>query len=143
MGLPTSARKFIFKTPEATHAWANEFSASLKVGDVLALIGPLGAGKTTLVQGLAAGWKARTPVTSPTFSLVNEYASPRGPMYHMDMYRLSSKEARLFPLEDYLDTGLCVIEWADRVSERLPRGTRVLTLSAPSTTTRALKLGHL
>lgn len=140
--MPISKNKIVFKTPEATRAWAKTFAATLNLGDVLALIGPLGAGKTTLVQGLAAGWKARTPVTSPTFSLVNEYASPRGPMYHMDMYRLSSDEAKAFPLEDYWDAGLCVIEWADRVMDRLPPATRVLQLSAPSESTRALTLSR-
>ena len=109
----------------------------------MALIGPLGAGKTTLVQGLANGWKCGPAVSSPTFALVNEYPSPRGPMYHMDVYRLSSKELGFFPLEDYLGSGLCVMEWADRLLDRLPMGTHVLRLTSPNEETRVLTLGRL
>ena len=141
--MPTSKNKWVFKNPADTQAWAKRFAASLTAQDVVALIGPLGAGKTTLVQGLAAGWKARVPAASPTFALVNEYPSPRGAMYHMDMYRLSSKEVPFFPLEDYLGTGLCVIEWADRLFDRLPARTRVLRLSAPTATSRRLTIGVL
>jgi tRNA threonylcarbamoyl adenosine modification protein YjeE len=141
--LPTSKNKIIFKTPAAARAWAGRFAASLSPLDTLALIGPLGAGKTTLVRGLAKGWKCAPAVTSPTFALVNEYASRRGPMYHMDVYRLSSQEAAFFPLEDYLGVGLCVIEWADRLLERLPKGTHLLRLSVPDESTRALTLARL
>ena len=148
--MPISKNKHIFKTPAATQAWAKRFAAGLKPGDVVALIGPLGAGKTTFVQGLARGWKARGAISSPTFALVNEYPSPRGPMYHMDMYRLSPREIKFFPLEDYLGAGLCVIEWADRIAARLPAQTKVLRLSVPALPagrpdpgTRALTLGAL
>lgn len=138
--MPISAAKFTFHNEDETRAWARRYARTLRIGDCLALVGPMGAGKTTLVQGLAAGWGSRALVTSPTFALVNEYRSRKGAMYHMDMYRLSSKELPLFPLEDYLGDGLCVIEWADRVRGRLPRGTRLLKLAAPSDTVRTLQL---
>jgi len=141
--LPISKNKFIFSSPKETQSWAKKWAATLNVGDVLALIGPLGAGKTTLVQGLAAGWKTRACVASPTFALVNEYPSSRGPLYHMDMYRLSPKEIKFFPLEDYLGTGLCVIEWADRIVERLPKSTRALRLSIQGEHSRLLTIGRL
>ena len=138
--MPTSPRSALFKSPAETQAWAARFAATLRVGDVVALIGPLGAGKTTFVQGFAKGWKSRAEVSSPTFALVNEYPSSRGPMYHMDMYRLSPREAKRFPVEDYWGAGVCVIEWADRIADRLPKGTRVVRLSAPTPETRRLRL---
>src|SRR5438045_3612505 len=99
-----------FHSPNETQTWAQHLARSLRPGDVLGLIGGLGAGKTTFVQGLAFGWGYRRDVTSPTFSLVNEYRSKRGLLLHMDMYRLTADELKEFPLEDYLDpASVCVI----------------------------------
>jgi tRNA threonylcarbamoyladenosine biosynthesis protein TsaE len=102
-------------------AWGRRFSKQLKPGDVVALVGDLGAGKTTLVQGIAAGWGYRRRANSPTFALVNEYATRRGPIHHMDLYRLTDDELRDFPLDDYFEPGaLTLIEWADRMRRRWP-----------------------
>src|SRR5882672_4987994 len=99
-----------FKTPEATQAWGKQLARLLKGGDVLALVGDLGSGKTTLVQGIAEGWGYKRRANSPTFALVNEYTSRRGPLLHMDMYRLTPGELSTFPLEDYLDNDtVCLI----------------------------------
>ncbi len=114
----------IFKSPQEMRAWGRSFAKKLRVGDVVALVGELGSGKTTLVQSIAAAWGYKRGANSPTFSLANEYQTPRGMIYHMDMYRLSKGELAIFPLEDYLDQGLCLIEWADRVRDRLPVGTQ-------------------
>src|SRR3954467_6787224 len=101
----------VFPTPEAMQAWGRRLARVLKPGDVVALVGDLGAGKTTLVQGIAAGWGYRRRANSPTFALVNEYRSSRGPLLHMDMYRLSPVELQGFPLEEYLGPeAVCVIE---------------------------------
>lgn len=102
----------------------------LRVGDIVALVGPLGSGKTTLVQGLTAGWGYRRRPNSPTFALANEYKSRKGLLFHLDLYRLSPGELELFPLEEYFtpDT-LCVMEWADRVRSRWPADTLEIRLT--------------
>ena len=122
-------------------AWGKQFSHILKKGDVVALIGPLGSGKTTLVQGIAAGWGYRRRANSPTFALVNEYPSRRGPLLHMDMYRLSPRELVDFPLEEYLDPNVVsLVEWADRVQTRWPAGTLALQLSILRPESRQLQV---
>src|SRR5262245_43719909 len=112
----------IFETPEAMQAWGDRLARFLEGGDVVALIGDLGSGRTTLTQGIDGGWGARQRANSPTFALVNEYKSRRGILQHMDLYRLSPQELESFPLEDYLDKkSATVIEWADRAQSRWPK----------------------
>lgn len=114
----------ITESPEETLDWAADFAGRLQPGDVLALIGDLGAGKTCFVQGLAEGLQVTGPVSSPTFTLVNEYQG-RLPLYHMDVYRLNDPEEALdFGLNEYLyGQGVTVIEWADRLGDLLPDST--------------------
>ena len=132
---------FLFNTPEAMQTWGGRLARLLKGGDFVALVGDLGAGKTTLVQGIATGWGYTRRANSPTFALVNEYHGPRGNLLHMDVYRLSEKELEAFPLDDYLDPkSIWLIEWADRIRERLPEETLELHLSAPSPNTRRIEL---
>ena len=121
-------------------AWGRRFARTLKCGDVVALVGELGSGKTTLVRSIAAVWGYKRGAVSPTFALANEYATPRGTIYHLDMYRLSRPELAAFPLEDYLEHGLCLIEWADRVRDRLPAGAIEIHLGIKNETTRALSI---
>lgn len=130
-------RTFKLKSPEATAQWARAFAKTLRVGDVVALVGSLGAGKTTLVQSIAKAWGYTQGANSPTFALANEYTTPRGMIYHMDMYRLTPKELAAFPLEDYWESGLCLIEWADRIADRLPaRYTEIqLKITGPNSRT--------
>ncbi len=96
-------------------------AALLNPGDVLALVGDLGSGKTRWVQGICRGLNVTDPVISPTFTLVNEYQG-RWPIYHIDLYRLSdASEVLTFGLEDYLyGSGISLIEWADRAGEFMP-----------------------
>lgn len=119
-----ASRILVFNSPAQMQAWGKRFARTLQCGDVVALIGGLGAGKTTLIQAIAASWGYRRGATSPTFALANEYVTPKGIIYHLDMYRLSKKELAAFPLEEYCSQGLCLIEWADRVRDRWPDGTR-------------------
>ena len=95
-----------------------------KPGAVLALHGELGSGKTCFVQGLARALGIRQPVTSPTFTMVNEYSS-RCPLVHMDLYRIHDPQELLsIDFENYLDTkGIIVIEWAERAGDWLPGNT--------------------
>lgn len=94
-----------------------------RAGDVIALQGDLGAGKTNFVQGLARGLGIAEDVNSPTFILANEYYSGRLPLYHVDAYRVAdAAEAEGFGLDDYLNgDGVTVVEWAERVRGALPR----------------------
>jgi tRNA threonylcarbamoyladenosine biosynthesis protein TsaE len=106
-------------------------AATLRRGDILALCGDLGAGKTHFVKGLAAGLKTDAAVTSPTFTLIHEYLGGRLPLYHFDFYRLEeADEALKIGLDEYLDgDGVCVIEWADKFPALLPAPTRWLTFT--------------
>ncbi len=104
---------------------------TLQRGDVLALSGDLGAGKTHFVKGLTAGLGADAPVTSPTFTLIHEYIGGRLPVYHFDFYRLEDEdEALKIGLDEYLDGGgISGIEWADKFPALLPAHTRWLSFS--------------
>jgi tRNA threonylcarbamoyladenosine biosynthesis protein TsaE len=131
----------IFETPQAMQEWGKRLARMLESGEVIALVGGLGSGKTTLTQGIAAGWGAAQRANSPTFALVNEYRSRRGTLQHMDLYRLSKDEVEQFPLEDYLDDKtVTVIEWADRAQSRWPRNTLQLRFRAPSPATRQIEV---
>ena len=102
--------------PAATRRWGKRFARLLRPGDVVALVGELGAGKTTLVQGIARGWGYSGEVGSPTFALANEYEGPRGRLIHMDMYRLKAEELGAFPLDV-----VCTRDIARRLLPNLPR----------------------
>ena len=109
--------EFWTQSPEETEALGAALASSLRPGQVVAFRGHLGAGKTAFTRGLARGLGVTGPVTSPTYTIVNEYTGGRMPLFHFDMYRLSSEED-LFDIgwEDYLDRGgLCVVEWSERV----------------------------
>ena len=111
----------ITKSPEQTELLWKKLAAFLRPGDVIAYYGDLGAGKTAFTRGLAAGLGIREAVTSPTYTIVNEYLSGRMPLFHFDMYRLSSSE-ELFDIgwEDYLARGgVCAVEWSENVADAL------------------------
>ena len=111
------------RRPDDTLAAGREVAARLAPGDCVALEGGLGAGKTHFVQGLVAGWGGAT-ATSPTFTLVHEYDTPRGPVFHLDFYRAQSAEEIWSVAQDELGAGdgLLVIEWADRFPALVPVG---------------------
>ena len=115
--------EFISRSAEQTRRLGMRLGALLRAGDVICLVGDLGSGKTTLVQGIASGWGSLDLVTSPTFVLVNVYYGPDATrLYHLDAYRLSSaREAEDLDLEPMLETGLLVVEWAERIQAALPR----------------------
>ena len=117
---------FTSSRPEETFAHGQRLAAGARAGEVWALVGDLGAGKTHFVQGVAAGLNAPGPVTSPTFTLVHEYPGGRLPVYHFDFYRLRTADELLaLGWEEYADgDGLTVVEWADKFSELIPPGAR-------------------
>ncbi len=100
------------------------FASALKAGDVVALYGDLGSGKTQFVKGVCAGIGVTEHVTSPTFTLINEYRNHGGiPVFHLDLYRLRSfDEVLSLGIEEYLDDdGVSMIEWAEKAERILPR----------------------
>jgi tRNA threonylcarbamoyladenosine biosynthesis protein TsaE len=116
-------RTFLCDTPEATQARAQDLAQTLTAPMVIALYGDLGAGKTLFTQALARALGVTDPVTSPTFTLINEYDLPDGgKLFHVDVYRLHNAlpEAIALGLEELFDEGIVVIEWADRITPILP-----------------------
>ena len=112
---------------DETQALGQKLASRLAPGDVIAYFGDLGAGKTAFTRGLAQGLGITDPVTSPTYTIVNEYLSGRIPLFHFDMYRLSTSD-ELFDIgwEDYLTRGgVCAVEWSENVEDALQDAIRV------------------
>jgi tRNA threonylcarbamoyladenosine biosynthesis protein TsaE len=111
---------------EDTVAWGRALAETLHAGDVIALVGTLGAGKTHATKGIVAGLGSPADVSSPTFTLVHEYAGPNVTAFHFDFYRLNApQEVVNIGWDDYLDAGgIAIVEWADKFPELLPEGTR-------------------
>lgn len=113
--------KFITHSPEETEKIGEALAKSLQPGTILAYRGDLGAGKTAFTRGLARGLGCKETVTSPTYTIVNEYLGGRLPLFHFDMYRLASSDD-LWDIgwEDYLDReGVCAVEWSENVQDAM------------------------
>ena len=124
MGKEAAAVEYVTNSPAETEALGEALGRRLKGGAVVAFRGGLGMGKTAFTRGLARGLGYTGRVTSPTFTIVNEYAGAT-PLFHFDMYRLEDSDA-LFDIgwEDYLDRGgVCAVEWSENVADALPEGT--------------------
>ena len=113
--------KFITHSPEETRRLGEALAKVLTPGTVIAYRGDLGAGKTAFTGGLARGLGCDEPVTSPTYTIVNEYLGGRLPLFHFDMYRLrSSDDLWDIGWEDYLERGgVCAVEWSENVADAM------------------------
>jgi len=120
--LDSHSLEIISRSTEQTRRVGMRLGALLQPGDLVALVGDLGSGKTTLVQGVVAGWGSFDPVSSPTFVIVNVYRHTDGlRFFHLDAYRLNgSTEALELDLDSMLDQGPMIVEWAERVQTVLP-----------------------
>ena len=113
--------EFITHSPAETEQLGQKLGKLLPAGTVIAYRGDLGAGKTAFTRGLARGLGIADPVTSPTYTIVNEYLSGRVPLFHFDMYRLRSADD-LFDIgwDDYLERGgICAVEWSENVAQAM------------------------
>ena len=122
--------QFLSHSTQETEAIGEELAQKLRGGDVLAFTGSLGMGKTAFTRGLARGLGCRGRVTSPTFTIVNEYEG-RTPLFHFDMYRLGSSD-ELFDIgwEDSLARGgVCAVEWSENVRDALPPDAVTVTIA--------------
>jgi tRNA threonylcarbamoyladenosine biosynthesis protein TsaE len=133
----------ISKSAAETFEFGRQLAGELKPGDVIALTGELGSGKTCLVKGIAAGLGVTQEVTSPTFTFIHEYRGGRLPLVHVDLYRLDKvAEAVNIGIEDYLNgPGVVVIEWAERIESLLPANTQHIRLSIVDENTRRIEVG--
>lgn len=113
-----------------TKELAKKIGQEVKAGDVLCLLGDLGVGKTVFTQGFAEGLEIREPISSPTFTLVQEYEEGRLPFYHFDVYRIADvEEMEEIGFDDYVyGNGVCLIEWANLIEEILPQSLKVITI---------------
>lgn len=114
--------EIISRSAEQTQRAGMRLGALLSPGDVVCMVGELGAGKTTLAKGISAGWGSMDTVTSPTFVLVNVYRrADGGRLYHLDAYRLSNAaEALELDIDSMVQTGSLMVEWAERIKPALP-----------------------
>ncbi|MDD7267212.1 MAG: tRNA (adenosine(37)-N6)-threonylcarbamoyltransferase complex ATPase subunit type 1 TsaE [Lachnospiraceae bacterium] len=114
--------EFISLSPTETTAVGKRLGQAVRPGTVWSLVGDVGVGKTVFTQGFAAGLGITEPITSPTFTLIQEYEEGRLPLYHFDVYRIGcSDELDELGFDEYIDgNGVCLIEWADLIEDRLP-----------------------
>lgn len=112
---------------------------------VVCFNGPMGAGKTTLISALCSKWNVKDPVSSPTFSIVNQYEiHNKVSLFHFDFYRLNSFEEALdIGVDEYLDSGsICLIEWGERIKSLLPKNINIIEVVLEQNNFRTLKISH-
>lgn len=134
----------IFRTisPEQTEKIGQAVAQKLQPGDVIAFYGDLGAGKTAFTRGIARGLAIEDRITSPTYTIVNEYPDGRLPLFHFDMYRLHSADD-LFDIgwDDYLSRGgVCAVEWSENVEEALSGAIRITITREEEENSRTIEI---
>lgn len=125
-----TVRKIIIKNENDTRVFGEELARNMKAGDVLALEGDLGTGKTTLTKYIARELGIMDAITSPTFTIINEYYGGKMPLYHFDVYRLNGIDEMLdLGYEEYFfGEGLCIVEWAEKIEKLLPDETKTIKI---------------
>ena len=133
------------RTSDDAHAWGTQLAPTLAAGDVIALCGNLGAGKTQITRGIVAGMESQAAVTSPTFTLVHEYLDGRLPVFHFDFYRMeSAAEVIGIGWDEFLtEPGIIIVEWADMFPDLMPPNTRWFHIEALPDGSRRVTEGPL
>lgn len=123
-------KKTVIKNEYETKEFGRKLGAEAQAGSVIALIGDLGTGKTTLTKAIAEGLGVKDVITSPTFNIVKQYESGRLPLYHFDVYRIGDiDEMYELGYEEYFyGNGVCVIEWADIIEELIPQDAVIIEI---------------
>ena len=120
--------KFISKSEDDTINFASDFAKDLKIGDIIILSGELGSGKTKFTQGILKHFGLENEISSPTFTIVNEYNSKDINIYHFDLYRLSDiDEFYAIGGEEYLSNGICIFEWGEMLEDVLKKNYTKIT----------------
>lgn len=113
--------KFVSNSEIDTLYFAKDFAKNLNIGDTIVLCGELGSGKTKFTEGILTHFNLQDEISSPTFTIVNEYTSSNINIYHFDVYRLSSSdEFYAIGGEEYFSKGICIIEWGEIIEDALP-----------------------
>lgn len=121
---------FIAKSEQDTIDFAEKFAKDLKIGDIIILTGELGSGKTKFVQGVLKHFGIESEISSPTFTIVNEYNADDVNIYHFDVYRLEdSDEFYAMGGDEYFSNGICLIEWGEMIEDILPKPYTKITFS--------------
>lgn len=134
---------FYTSSPEQTESIAKEFAMLLdmKKPEFIAMYGDLGVGKTAFVRGLASVLAPNARVKSPTFTIVNEYKGIGLPLYHFDVYRISDEdELYAMGFDDYLQNGICVVEWSENIEDSIPKDAYRVTIERQPNDVNARKI---
>ena len=131
---------FISNSAEETESFGRQVAGTIKPGEVVALTGDLGGGKTQFVKGVVAGLGASTTATSPTFTLIHEYSGGRLRVYHFDFFRIDDQQAaeRLGLDEYFFGDGVSIVEWADKFPDLIPKNALWICFETKSETQRAI-----
>ena len=132
---------YISKSEQDTINFAKNYAKNLKAGDIIVLSGELGSGKTKFVQGVLENFNLQDEISSPTFTIVNEYNSDTVNIYHFDVYRLEDSD-EFFAIggEEYFSKGICLIEWGELIEDILPKPYTKISFSKSDDDTSYRKL---
>ena len=123
-------QEIILNSEKETIEFGKKIAENLKIGDVIILIGDLGAGKTKFTEGILTYFGLQNEISSPTFTIVNEYNTEKFPIYHFDVYRLSDSDEFLsIGGDEYFEKGVCIIEWGELIEDVLPQKYTKITFS--------------
>ena len=124
-------KEYISKSEEDTINFASQFASKLQLGNIIILSGDLGAGKTKFTQGILKYFNLENEISSPTFTIVNEYTDSTIPIYHFDVYRLADiEEFYAIGGEEYFSKGICIIEWGELLENILPADYIKITINS-------------
>ncbi|MGN1300326.1 MAG: tRNA (adenosine(37)-N6)-threonylcarbamoyltransferase complex ATPase subunit type 1 TsaE [Clostridia bacterium] len=125
--------EFISRSEEDTISFADEFASKLNSNSIIILSGDLGSGKTKFTEGILKHFGLENEISSPTFTIVNEYDANNQKIYHFDLYRLSDiDEFYAIGGEEYLQNGICIFEWGEMIEDILPNSYIKITFSRDS-----------